>query len=153
MNSIEQLTKHSVNFSGMSGGEQAKLKLAMYFAMAEIIQPRLFLIDEPYNHLDDAGKDAVREVLKSMKKENIFSKTTVMIVTHDDNNDLHLPNYDKVLALLPQAHSVGYYGEVGQISKHQHAATGYYAWLSSRANATAQQPQHVAAHHKYPVAM
>ncbi|MAV28690.1 MAG: hypothetical protein CMF43_02675 [Legionellales bacterium] len=131
--SVASIVENRVDFANMSGGQQSKTRLAIYFAMAEKIKPRLFMIDEPYNHLDPAGKDAVRAILAEMKAAGHFEQTTVFTVTHDDNDSLHLKQYDKVMALRDRDDAIAYYGEVGEQANSYimgaQTSSGYYQFI------------------------
>lgn len=130
--SVASIVENRVDFANMSGGQQSKTRLAIYFAMAEKIKPRLFMIDEPYNHLDPAGKDAVRAILADMKAAGHFEQTTVFTVTHDDNDSLHLNQYDKVMALKDCDDAIAYYGEVGERANSffsDNTSSGYYQFI------------------------
>ena len=127
LRTVEQLEKHQCCFSAMSGGQQGKLRLAIYFAMAEVLKPRLFLVDEPYNHIDRNGKIAIRKVLNEMQERGILNETTTLVVTHDDHDSRNLPSYDKVLAVLPEVEAIGYYGAVREDGENK-----YENWLLGR---------------------
>ena len=53
----------SCSFSSLSGGEQAKVLIAMLFAR----EHRFLLIDEPTNHLDMHGREVMSQYLNSKK--------------------------------------------------------------------------------------
>lgn len=127
LTTVEQLEQYQCCFSDMSGGQQGKLRLAIYFAMAEVLKPRLFLVDEPYNHIDRNGKIAIRKVLKEMQERGILNETTTLVVTHDDHDSRNLPSYDKVLAVLPEVEAIGYYGTI-----NEHGENKYESWLLRR---------------------
>ena len=112
------------NFNDMSGGQKCKLRLAIYFAMAECIEPRLFMIDEPYNHLDQASRAGVRKILDEFKGKK--AGTTTFVVTHEDNKSNCLGLYDKVIAMRNHNEPVVYDDVVGQEGTFTSNATGYY---------------------------
>lgn len=58
-------------FSTLSGGEQAKILLALLFAR----EGRYLLIDEPTNHLDETGRALVSRYLAK--------KSGFLLVSHD----------------------------------------------------------------------
>ena len=115
------------NFNDMSGGQKCKLRLAIYFAMAECIEPRLFMIDEPYNHLDQASRAGVRKILDEFKGKK--AGTTTFVVTHEDNKSNCLSLYDKVIAMRNHNEPVVYDDVVGQESTFTTNATGYYQYI------------------------
>ncbi|WP_062388463.1 thiol reductant ABC exporter subunit CydC [Demequina iriomotensis] len=59
----------------VSGGERRRLLLAR----TSLVPAPVILIDEPAEHLDDAGADAVRAMVTRMRREG----RTVVLVTHD----------------------------------------------------------------------
>ena len=111
---VDGIIDHHIDFNKLSPGNQAKLRLAIYFTMAKILKPRLFFIDEPYNHIDDPGRKAVRKIIDEMKTNGCFDQTTVFVITHEDNDNHNLHRYDKVMAVQAKDQSIGYYGERGE---------------------------------------
>ena len=69
----------------------------MYLAMAEVIEPWVFLIDEPYNDLDDVSVKNLKSLIS--KDSNKFSNSSVFVVTHSDDNKKDLERYDEVLKI------------------------------------------------------
>lgn len=59
----------------LSGGEQRRLSLAL----AIIGRPRVVFLDEPTSGIDLEGRDAVREVLTSLRDDGVC----VVVTTHD----------------------------------------------------------------------
>ena len=130
IDNTQGLENHQISFETMSGGEKAKLRLALYFAMAEVIQPRILLIDEPYNHINE--HDHVRSVLKSMRDK--LKNSTILVVTHQDCDSQRLKNYDQVLLVDKTSQdAIRYYG----------AAKDYSQWLK---NTEPAQVNRVSAH-------
>lgn len=74
----------------LSGGQQQRVALAR--SLAEI--PTLLLLDEPFSNLDYSHKNAVRQQIVEMIREN---GTTVVWVTHDTTEALAFPD---TLALM-----------------------------------------------------
>ncbi len=62
-------------FGELSGGQRQRVLLARCIAA----QPRLVLLDEPFNGLDQPNRQALLEVLRSMKSEGV----AVIVSTHD----------------------------------------------------------------------
>ena len=72
-----ELTRWQDNLSGnMSGGQQQRVAIARSLAM----NPALVLADEPTGNLDTKSADTVIEM---MRKVNVESGTTFLIVTHN----------------------------------------------------------------------
>ena len=130
INNTEDLEKHRVSFETMSGGEKAKLRLALYFAMAEVIQPRILMIDEPYNHINEL--DNVRNVLNTIRSK--LKDSTILVVTHQDCDSQKLQNYDQVLLVdKTNQDAVKYHG----------TADAYPTWLEETEPAQVNQvPAH-----------
>jgi heme exporter protein A len=83
-----------------SSGMKRRLALARLL----LLQPRLLLLDEPYNALDEAGAELVDELVRGAAGEG---KAT-LLATHDAERGLALA--DAVLAL--ERGAVSYYGPV-----------------------------------------
>jgi len=62
----------------LSGGEQRRVEIATVFAQT----PRLYLLDEPINHLDIAYQV---DILQRLKEKSELAKTAVIMVLHDIN--------------------------------------------------------------------
>ncbi len=123
---VDGIIDHHIDFNKLSPGNQAKMRLAIYFTMAKILKPRLFFIDEPYNHIDEPGRKAVRKIIDEMKTNGCFDKTTVFVITHEDNDNHNLHRYDKVMAVQAKDQSIGYYGERGE--NNLLGKTGYFQY-------------------------
>ena len=119
---VDDLKGSKINFDHMSGGQKKKFRLALFLAMAKEIQPRVFLIDEPYNDLDFDATEQFKKLISKIKKDDKkdskeFKKTSTFIVTHSDNNENDLERYDQVLFLSAESldeedSNVGFYGSV-----------------------------------------
>ena len=62
-------------FGSLSGGQQQRGLLARALASA----PRLLLLDEPFNGLDQANRDALVQTLRTLKQRGV----AVLVSTHD----------------------------------------------------------------------
>lgn len=67
----------------LSGGEQQRVALARAFAR----QPEVLLLDEPFSNLDGILRETLRRLLRDMQRA---SKTTTILVTHDQAESLEL---------------------------------------------------------------
>ena len=62
-------------FGDLSGGQRQRGLLARALAS----EPRLLLLDEPFNGLDQPNRDALIETIRSLKREGV----AVLVSTHD----------------------------------------------------------------------
>jgi manganese/iron transport system ATP-binding protein len=62
-------------FGLLSGGQQQRGLLARALAA----NPRMLLLDEPFNGLDQPNRDALVETIRVLKREGV----TVLLTTHD----------------------------------------------------------------------
>ena len=62
-------------FGALSGGQQQRGLLARALAA----NPRMLLLDEPFNGLDQPNRDALMETIRVLKKDGV----TVLLTTHD----------------------------------------------------------------------
>lgn len=92
------------DIDSLSGGERQRLALAMLICQ----QPRLYLLDEPSNHLDVAFQSRMLEILgDKARKENACQ----LMATHDIN--LAARFCDAIVLLLPDGkHLTGTKDEV-----------------------------------------
>ena len=97
LTTLEDIERGKINTENLSGGQKKKLRLAMYLAMAEVIEPWVFLIDEPYNDLDDVSVKNLKSLIS--KDSNKFPNSSVFVVTHSDDNNKDLDRYDEVLKI------------------------------------------------------
>lgn len=73
------------NYRSWSGGEKRRVSLGVDFALSEQIAKRakssydLLILDEVFKHLDQAGRDAVAEMLAELSRE----RSSVYVVDHD----------------------------------------------------------------------
>ncbi|MFD4422240.1 metal ABC transporter ATP-binding protein [Agromyces sp. NPDC058484] len=70
---LEALAKR--RFGELSGGQRQRGLLARALAG----EPRLLLLDEPFNGLDQANRDALVETLRALKRQGV----AVVVSTHD----------------------------------------------------------------------
>lgn len=78
LNEVGMFEKREENCMHLSGGEKQRVAIARAF----MISPKLVLADEPTGALDSNNSINVMELLK---KFNERDKTTIILVTHDDN--------------------------------------------------------------------
>ena len=112
ISSVEGLEARRKDFNLMSGGQRKKLTLAIYLTMAETIKPRVFLIDEPHNELDNEAKNAWKQIVSEIKEsrdtQSSFQGTSIFITNHDEGNTIEdLKKYDKVLCLRAGVQNMG----------------------------------------------
>src|SRR5439155_12472085 len=67
----------------LSGGQQQRVALAR----ALVVEPRVFLLDEPLSNLDARLRDEMREEIRRLHKE---TGLTMVYVTHDQKEALTL---------------------------------------------------------------
>jgi zinc/manganese transport system ATP-binding protein len=87
----------------LSGGEQQRILLAQ----ALVAQPRLLLLDEPFEGLDLASQRAVSALIQHVSQE---AGAAVLLVTHDVNPIL--PYADQVMYLAGGSMAIGPPGQV-----------------------------------------
>lgn len=96
------LELENTSFSELSGGQKQRVLLAR----ALVSEPKLLILDEPSNNLDDASKKNFYELLKKINQNGM----TILMITHDlDAADL-IGN--KILAIengLTTLHSTNQY--------------------------------------------
>ncbi len=76
-------------FSELSGGQQQRV----LFARALVKEPKLIILDEPFNAVDLPSREKMLEILNEKKNEGI----PIIVVVHNINPILH--EIDKVLLL------------------------------------------------------
>ncbi len=74
----------------LSGGQKQRVAIAR----ALVIEPSVLLLDEPFAHLDYKIKQRLLSVLKRIQKE---TGTTVLYVTHDQNEAMAVSHYIAVM--------------------------------------------------------
>jgi iron(III) transport system ATP-binding protein len=82
----------------LSGGQQQRVALARALA----IEPRVVLLDEPFGSLDAALRESVRAEVMAILAE---TKTTAVLVTHDQDEALSLADH---IALLDGGHIIAH---------------------------------------------
>jgi iron complex transport system ATP-binding protein len=88
----------------LSGGERQRVAIAALLAQ----QPKLFLLDEPSNHLDVAFQIKVLDCLRQLSAQQ---ESTVVIATHDINLASRLCN--RILLLQPTGKH--HFGDVDEV--------------------------------------
>ncbi|MFK8069148.1 MAG: ABC transporter ATP-binding protein [Gammaproteobacteria bacterium] len=79
------------NVKELSGGEAQKVSLAR----ALILQPKVFLLDEPFTHLDQKSVETLESLLRSLVKDQ---NMTVVLSTHDQLQGMALS--EEVISLM-----------------------------------------------------
>ncbi|HTE24242.1 ABC transporter ATP-binding protein [Flavitalea sp.] len=74
----------------LSGGEQQRIAIARLL----IMDPQLFLLDEPFSNMDPANKDLLKNIIKEIGKE--FNMSFIMI-SHDPVDTL--PWADEIIVM------------------------------------------------------
>ncbi|MDT8427745.1 MAG: ABC transporter ATP-binding protein [Pseudomonadales bacterium] len=100
--------------STLSGGERQRVALAMLLCQ----NPRLYLLDEPSNHLDIAFQIRSLEIFQQKIRDN---GAALCMATHDIN--LAARFCDTVLLLLGDGHSL--YGQTEQVLTETNLAKAY----------------------------
>lgn len=98
----------------LSGGERQRVALAMLLCQ----NPRLYLLDEPSNHLDIAFQIRSLEVFQQKIRH---AEAALCMATHDIN--LAARFCDEILLLLGDGHSL--YGQTSQILTEENLAKAY----------------------------
>jgi DNA repair exonuclease SbcCD ATPase subunit len=74
------------NYRSWSGGEKQRISLGIDFGLSRLVARRasktydLLILDELFKHLDQAGREAVMEMLQVFRQE----KSSVIVVDHDE---------------------------------------------------------------------
>ncbi|MCX8189420.1 MAG: metal ABC transporter ATP-binding protein [Nitrososphaeria archaeon] len=76
-------------FANLSGGQQQRVLIAR----AIVHEPKILLLDEPFNGVDANNQRKILEFLGKMKSE----KVTIVVVTHDINPLAELTDYVMLL--------------------------------------------------------
>jgi len=61
--------------SNLSGGEKQLVAIGSVLTM----KPKIIILDEPFSHLDEEGKDLIRKTIDSLSKKG----KTIIVVDHD----------------------------------------------------------------------
>jgi manganese/iron transport system ATP-binding protein len=75
LDTVDLSARARTRFGELSGGQQQRGLLARAVASA----PRLLLLDEPFNGLDQLNRDALIETVKRLKQQGV----AVLVSTHD----------------------------------------------------------------------
>jgi len=76
------------DYEGISGGEMRRVDIAVLFALGDLAAARsvapvhLRLLDEPFDNLDNIGKEAVVDLLRSELLPRIG---TLLVMSHDED--------------------------------------------------------------------
>jgi tungstate transport system ATP-binding protein len=82
---VEHLAK--VRPNRLSGGEKQRVAIAR----VKVLNPRLYLFDEPTANLDDEGRSIVLELIRNLRRED----NTVLAACHD-RQIIELPNMQRL---------------------------------------------------------
>jgi len=86
---VDMWSMRGERFSNLSGGQQQRVLIAR----AVVHEPKLLLLDEPFNGVDASNQRKILEFLENIKSE----KVTVVVVTHDINPLSRLTDYVMLL--------------------------------------------------------
>jgi DNA repair exonuclease SbcCD ATPase subunit len=83
---IWRLTGDSVPYGNLSGGEKARVELALQLALAKLIAPKasLIIFDESMIGLDQDGLDSIREIFTQISKDK-----AVYFISHLNESHLY----------------------------------------------------------------
>lgn len=83
---IWRLSGDSVPYGNLSGGEKARVELALQLALAKLIAPKasLIIFDESMIGLDQDGLDSIREIFSQISKEK-----AVYFISHLNESHLY----------------------------------------------------------------
>lgn len=89
-------------FSSLSGGQQQRVM----FARAIVNEPRIIIMDEPFNGVDIPSRERIMKIVMEEKNKG----NTIIAVLHNINPVLH--NIDKLLLLNKEMIAFGHPNEV-----------------------------------------
>lgn len=72
---VDMLHRAKFRFGDLSGGQRQRVLLARSI----VASPKMILLDEPFNGLDEPNREALLGIIDSVKKENV----AVVVSTHD----------------------------------------------------------------------
>lgn len=101
-----------MRFGRLSGGQRQRILLAR----ALVARPRLILLDEPFNGLDQPNRDALIGIIRSVKAEGVG----VVVSTHD----LSLARLTCERALLLAGRQIAF-GPLQEVLTPEHLAQAY----------------------------
>lgn len=120
---VQGLKEGKKDFFRMSGGQKKKLRLALYLTMLELIQPRIFLVDEPTNDLDQGARKAWKAIKECIRKK--CPNTAVLIVDHESHNQIGLTHYDSVCLIEDRGvNNIAYFGRADEYGDWNGKAIG-----------------------------
>lgn len=87
-------TNTSIPLAGLSGGQKAKLGLAVLFAFTRLVnrQSNMLVLDEPYTNLDASSRAACYEILRDLLGTD-QSLTSIFVMSHEQ--DLKNQRFDQ----------------------------------------------------------
>ncbi|MGQ9781546.1 MAG: metal ABC transporter ATP-binding protein [Nitrososphaeria archaeon] len=86
---VDMLEKKDDPFMNLSGGQQQRVLIARAIAQ----EPRILLLDEPFNGVDANNQNQILKFLKNMKERGV----SIIVVTHDINPLAELTDYVMLL--------------------------------------------------------
>ncbi len=111
---VDMLDKMNKKFGTLSGGQQQRILVARAF----ISKPKILLLDEPFNGLDQPNRKALLDIIDSLKKEKI----SIIVSTHD--LDLAYAVCEKVL--IVKNHQIAF-GDIKDTLTGENIARAYGA--------------------------
>ena len=103
----------------LSGGMQRRVSIARAFA----INPKLLLLDEPFNSLDVPTANRLRQLLMDLCKQR---GTTVVFVTHDLSEAIYLA--DRIIFMSHSPSTIIYQTHVDLPRPRQESGVAELAW-------------------------
>jgi len=86
---VDMLERRDEPFMNLSGGQQQRVLIARAVAQ----EPRILLLDEPFNGVDANNQSQILQFLKKIKDKGV----SVIVVTHDINPLAELTDYVMLL--------------------------------------------------------
>jgi DNA repair exonuclease SbcCD ATPase subunit len=99
---IWRLSGDSVPYGNLSGGEKARVELALQLALAKLIAPKasLIIFDESMIGLDQDGLDSIREIFTQISKEKAVYFISHLSESHLYTNTIEVVKTDNGSKIL-----------------------------------------------------